>query len=51
MRGTLVDDRGRQGPTRANLISKGLVFAPDHGVIAYPVPAMAAFVGRQPKQT
>ena len=39
------------GPTRANLISKGLIYSPDHGVIAYTVPAMAAFVRRQPSQT
>lgn len=36
------------GPTRANLISKGLVYSPDHGLVAYTVPAMAAFVRRQP---
>jgi hypothetical protein len=35
------------GPTRANLISKGLIYSPDHGVVAYTVPAMAAFVARQ----
>lgn len=35
------------GPTRAKLISKGLVYAPDHGVIAFTVPGMAAFVNRQ----
>lgn len=35
------------GPTRANLISKGLIYSPDHGVVAYTVPAMAEFVRRQ----
>jgi hypothetical protein len=35
-------------PTRANLISKGLIYSPDHGIVAYTVPAMAAFVLRQP---
>jgi hypothetical protein len=35
------------GPTRASLISKGLIYSPDHGVVAYTVPAMAAFVRRQ----
>lgn len=35
------------GPTRANLISKGLVYAPEHGVIAFTVPGMAAFIDRQ----
>lgn len=34
------------GPYRANLISKGLVWAPEHGQIAYTVPGMAAFVQR-----
>ncbi|KJQ55468.1 ATP-binding protein [Microbacterium sp. SA39] len=35
------------GPTRANLISKGLVYAPEHGVVAFTVPGMADFIGRQ----
>lgn len=35
------------GPTRANLINKGLIYSPDHGAVAYTVPAMAAFVRRQ----
>jgi hypothetical protein len=35
------------GPTRAALISKGLVFAPEHGVVAFTVPGMAAFIARQ----
>ena len=39
-----------QGPTRANLIHKGLVYAPDHGVIAFTVPGMAGFIARQPEQ-
>jgi hypothetical protein len=37
------------GPARANLISKGLIYAPDHGLVAYTVPAMAAFIRRQPQ--
>ena len=36
------------GPTRANLIGKGLVYAPEHGMIAFTVPGMADFVVRQP---
>lgn len=36
-------------PTRANLIYKGLVCALEHGAIAFTVPGMAAFIGRQPK--
>lgn len=35
------------GPTRAKLIHKGLVYAPEHGLIAYTVPGMAAFIVRQ----
>lgn len=35
------------GPTRASLIAKGLVYAPEHGVVAYTVPGMAAFIDRQ----
>lgn len=35
------------GPVRANLINKGLIYSPDHGVVAYTVPAMAEFVRRQ----
>lgn len=35
------------GPTRANLIHKGLVYAPEHGLVAYTVPGMAAFISRQ----
>lgn len=39
---------GAVGPARAKLIHKGLVFAPDHGVIAFTVPGMADFIKRQP---
>lgn len=35
------------GPARASLISKGLVYAPEHGVVAFTVPGMAAFIERQ----
>ena len=35
------------GPTRANLIHKGHVYAPEHGLVAYTVPGMAAFISRQ----
>lgn len=34
------------GPYRANLMAKGLIFAPEHGQVAYTVPGMAAFVDR-----
>ena len=36
------------GPVRANLISKGLIYAPEHGRIAFTVPRMADFITRQP---
>jgi len=36
------------GPTRAALISKGLVYAPEHGRVQFTVPGMATFITRQP---
>jgi hypothetical protein len=36
-------------PTRAKLIAKGLIDAPEHGLVAYTVPGMADFVRRQPE--
>lgn len=36
------------GPARASLIAKGLVYAPEHGVVAFTVPGMADFIERQP---
>jgi AAA ATPase-like protein len=35
------------GPARANLIAKGLVWAPEHGQIAFSVPGMSAFIERE----
>jgi len=35
------------GPTRANLIAKGLIYSPEHGQVSYTVPGMADFVTRQ----
>lgn len=35
------------GPTRAALIAKGLIYAPEHGIVAFTVPGMAAFIDRQ----
>jgi AAA ATPase domain len=35
------------GPIRAGLISKGLVYAPEHGLVAFTVPGMANFISRQ----
>ncbi|MGQ0846425.1 MAG: ATP-binding protein [Sporichthyaceae bacterium] len=37
------------GPARANLIAKGLVYAPEHGAVAFTVPGMAEFIARQPE--
>lgn len=34
------------GPARAALISKGLIYAPEHGLMAYTVPGMADYVNR-----
>lgn len=49
----VADRMGRKinslGPTRASLIAKGLIYAPEHGVIAYTVPRMGDFIRRQPK--
>jgi hypothetical protein len=36
------------GPARAALISKGLIYAPEHGAIAFTVPGMSDFIRRQP---
>ena len=35
------------GPTRANLINKGIVYAPEHGQIAFTVPGMSKFIERR----
>lgn len=35
------------GPTRAGLIGKGLIFAPEHGRVAFTVPGMAGFITRR----
>lgn len=35
------------GPARGQLIHKGLIYAPDHGIVAFTVPGMAAFIQRQ----
>ena len=52
--GTVADRLGKKitslGPTRAALIAKGLVYAPEHGVVAFTVPGMAAFISRQPEE-
>ena len=51
MSGTVASRLGRTpsalGPARASLIAKGLVYAPEHGQIAYTVPGMAQYIGRQ----
>ena len=35
------------GPTRAQLIDKGLVYSPEHGQLAFTVPGMSGFIRRQ----
>ena len=35
------------GPIRAGLIGKGLIYAPEYGIVAFTVPAMADFISRQ----
>jgi type II secretory pathway predicted ATPase ExeA len=35
------------GPIRAGLIGKGIIFAPEYGVVAFTVPGMAEFIQRQ----
>jgi hypothetical protein len=35
------------GPARASLIAKGIVYSPEHGMIAYTVPGMADYVRRR----
>lgn len=37
------------GPVRAKLIAKGLVYPPEYGLIAFTVPGMADFIGRNPE--
>ena len=37
------------GPIRDSLIKKGLIYAPEHGQVAYTVPGMATFIARQPR--
>jgi hypothetical protein len=53
--GTVAERLGKKaaslGPTRASLIAKGLVYAPEHGVVAFTVPGMAAFIQRQPDES
>jgi len=49
--GEVADRLGRAasalGPARSNLIAKGLIYAPEHGVVAFTVPGMAAFISRE----
>jgi hypothetical protein len=37
----------RLSPRRAELISKGLIFAPQRGLVSFTVPMMANFIKRQ----
>ena len=40
-------DANTLSPRRAELISKGLIYSPQHGTVAFTVPQMAAFINRQ----
>ena len=50
--GTIAARLGRSpsslGPARASLIAKGLIYAPEHGVVSFTVPGMADYIQRQP---
>ena len=35
------------GPIRAGLIGKGLIYAPEYGLVGFTVPGMAEFIRRQ----
>ena len=37
------------GHARAKLISQGLIYAPEHGIVAFTGPGMADFIQRQPE--
>ena len=37
------------GPARAKLISKGLIYATEHCIVAFTVPGMADLIQRQPE--
>lgn len=39
----------RLGISRAKVYEPGLVYAPEHGVVAFTVPGMAGFIQRQPQ--
>ncbi|HAP90287.1 MAG TPA: hypothetical protein DCR15_11320 [Arthrobacter bacterium] len=39
--------QNKLGPARAGLRSKGLIYAPEHGQVAFTVAGMAAFIQRQ----
>jgi hypothetical protein len=38
------------GPIRAGLIGKGLIYAPEYGLVGFTVPGMADFIRRQNEQ-
>lgn len=51
--GNLAERLGRSvqglGPARANLMNKGLIYAPEHGKVAFTVPLIHDFIQRQPR--
>ena len=38
---------GSLGPTRDNLIKKGMIYAPEHGLVAFTVPLFDEFMRRE----
>lgn len=40
-------DTKKLGPVRAKLISKGLIYVPEHGRVSYTVPNFDDFIARQ----
>lgn len=51
--GNLAERLGRSvqglGPARAGLMNKGLIYAPEHGKVAFTVPLIHDFIQRQPR--
>jgi hypothetical protein len=52
--GTVADRLGGRksnslAPARSKLIAKGLIYAPEHGIVAFTVPGMADFIRRIPQ--
>lgn len=44
--GRLGKDHSSLSSQRARLIEKGIIFAPEHGLVQFTVPGMGAFISR-----